>query len=234
MDLLIVFVLLAASFAGSALIFLAIRKSHLRREAQAALAAEKGWRFHHAPGRGGAPARTSISDPEEGWVLTLNVTSSGRGGSVSRWTLFEDPRPALDQGMALLGPEIPDRTAAMADRMLDRADAAGGIGGRIMQVMMNKLTGGLGAEAADLRAVPGDGPGTLFATPGAEHALDGLRDAPELVRARAEGNEMTQPVILRGPEGLRIRRNVALRSPEEIERYVALCRGLSARLQAPA
>lgn len=227
MEYFVAAVLILASFAGTGLIAYAIRHSHKRREALKTLCAERGWSFDYQPQTGGRGSRTVISDRSEGWELVLYFRSnSSTGGTTSHWTEFTQPRLALPDGMALLGPDIPEKTAAMADKMLDKI-GGGGFG----QMVLNKLTGGLAAEAADLRSVPGDGSGTLFATPGRETALDGLREAPELLEARSGRNEAQQPIVALSRHGLRLRLRHILRRPEEVAEFVELGRALTRQLE---
>lgn len=226
MDYLAAAVLILASFAGTGLIAFAIRSSHKRRDAMKAMAAQNGWQFRYEPQSGGRGSRTLISDPDEGWEVTLYFRSnSAKGGSWTSWSQFDQPRLALSDGMALLGPDIPAKTAAMADMMMEKMGS-----GNFMRMMLNKMTGGLGDEAAELRSVAGPGAGTLFATPGTEEALDGLRDAPELAAARQGRNEAQHPIVSRNRHGLRIRYKHLLRRPDELAEFIALGRALSARL----
>ncbi|MBW4983974.1 hypothetical protein KZZ07_15630 [Mameliella sp. CS4] len=228
MEIFVAAVLILASLAGTGLIAYAIRHGQKRREALKALCAERGWSFDYQPQSGGRGSRTVISDPSEGWELVLYYRSnSSTGGTTNHWTEFTQPRLALPDGMALLGPDIPEKTAAMADMMLGKM-GGGGLG----QMMLNKMTGGLAAEAADLRSVPGDGSGTLFATPGRETALTAIREAPDLLEARSGRNEAQQPIVALSRHGMRLRLRHILRRPEEITDFVELGRALTRRLGA--
>lgn len=226
MDFVLAAGLVLASFAGTALIYLAISQTRKRRAAIREMAQTRGWRFSHTESSGGSGSRTVISDPAEGWEVTLYFRSNtAQGGSTSSWSHFDAPGLALDSGLAVLGPEIPQQAQAMANSMLDL------MGGSIVQVVLNKMTGGLGAEMAELQSVPGNGPGTLFATPGRETALDAVRLAPELAQAREGRNDAQQPIVILGPMGLRLRYTYLLRRPEEVEGFITLGRALSARLR---
>ena len=225
MEIFVAAVLILASLAGTGLIAYAIRHGQKRREALKALCAERGWSFDYQPQSGGRGSRTVISDPSEGWELVLYYRSnSSTGGTTNHWTEFTQPRLALPDGMALLGPDIPEKTA---DMMLGKMG-----GGSLGQMMLNKMTGGLAAEAADLRSVPGDGSGTLFATPGRETALTAIREAPDLLEARSGRNEAQQPIVALSRHGMRLRLRHILRRPEEITDFVELGRALTRRLGA--
>lgn len=228
MDILVAIVLVLASFAGTGLLIFALRSGQKRRARLQEMSEANGWTFSYEPQSGGRGSRTVISDPQEGWEVVLYYRSnSSTGGSSSHWSQFEQPRLALPEGMALLGPEIPEKTKAMADSVLGSMG-----GGGIMRMILDKMTGGLGDEAADLRAVPGAGSGSLFATPGCETALDGLREAPELADARRGRNDAQHPIVSRNRHGLRIRYSHMLRKSEQVADFIALGRALSARLES--
>ena len=74
MEILVVVVLVIASFAGTALIGLAIRAGAKHREAIKALAGEKGWRYELKSLSNGTD--TVLSDEDEGWALTLSHRST--------------------------------------------------------------------------------------------------------------------------------------------------------------
>lgn len=228
MELFVVVTLILASFLGTGLIALAVRRGHQKREQLKTFAAEQGWTYHHTPSTGGRGSRSVISDPSEGWELVQYVQTSGTpggNGSTRRWTQFTQSRLALDSGLALLGPEIPEKTAAMAEMMLAKTG-----GGMIGKMLLDRMTGGLSDEASDLRAVSGEGRGTLFATPGCEAALAPVRDVPQLIEARKGLNEAMQPVVSLGREGLRIRRTGLLRGTDDMLRFVELGQALSQKL----
>lgn len=226
MEILFAAILILASFLGTGLIALAIRRGSQQREQLQAFAGQHGWTYQHTPSTGGLVARTVISDPSEGWELAQYVQTGGvHGGSTRRWTHFTQPRLALDDGLAVLGPDIPKKTAAMAEMMLEKAG-----GGKMATMLLNRMTGGLGDAAADLRSVPGDGRGTLFATPGREGALAPVRDMAELEKAREGKNEAMQPIVSLGRDGLRVKRSGQLRDPDDMLRFVNLGRALSQKL----
>jgi hypothetical protein len=118
MEILVIIVLVAASFCGTGLIYWAIKQSARQREALKALATKRGWQFEYSASSGGRGTETRISDPSEGWVMRLyfhsSSTSASGGGRTTRWTQFEAPDLAID-GMAVLGPDIPEKTKQMAD-----------------------------------------------------------------------------------------------------------------------
>lgn len=226
MNSLFIVLLLLASVLGSGLIGLALWQGQRRQERLKIFAAERGWTYQLQPSSGGSGRRTVIANPSEGWELVQYFQSSGsQGGSTRRWTQFTQPGLALPEGLALLGPEIPQKTAAMAESLL-----AGSGGGMIGRMLLDRMTGGLGDEAAALRSVPAPGAGTLFATPGQEETLSPVRDLPELAQARQGKNEAMQPVVSISPEGLRIRQTGLLKSRNEVQSFVDLGRALSARL----
>ena len=175
-------VFVVASVGGSALIIFALRMAKQSRDALKQMAEAEGWTFDFRGSTGGRGAETVIRDPNEGWVVTMYVHSGTTSGSSSstgastRWTSFEAPGLAVE-GLAVIGPDIPEKTKQMANTML------GMMGGDIGLFILNKITGGLGKEAQGVRTIDRPGPGTLMASPGAEDALDGVREAPALIAA---------------------------------------------------
>ena len=213
-----------AFLAGGALLFYVIRLSAKRRAEIEQMARDKGWGYHFIPASGASGSSTIIDDQSEGWMLEIFVQSSSNSNSSNsstRWSMFTHSRAGIDQGMAVLGPEIPAKTAAMADKFL------GMMGGDIGRWMLDKITGGLGEEAAGLRTVQSEGSGHLMATPDAETTLDGVREMPDLLAARLGKSDSHQPIVMRGNFGLRLRVSKMLKTAEEVEAFVALGKALS-------
>ena len=224
MNSLLIALFVIAFLAGGALLFYVIRLSAKRRAEIEQLAANNGWDYHFIPASGGSGSSTIIDDKSEGWMLEIFVqssTNSNNSGSSTRWSMFTHEKAGIDQGMAVLGPEIPAKTAAMADKFL------GMMGGDIGRWMLDKITGGLGEEAAGLRTVPGDGSGHLMASPGAETALDSVREMPDLLAARLGQSDSHQPIVMRGNFGLRLRVSKMLKTAEEVENFISLGKSLS-------
>lgn len=227
MNLILLSGLALASVAGTLVIFLAVSGTRKQRAALREMAVAEGWTFSHEESDGRSGSRTVIADPAEGWAVTLyNRSNASGGGSDTRWSHFDLPALALPDGMAVLGPEIPESSRAMADSLLGRFG-----GGAMVRMLLDRMTGGLGDELADLRSVAGPGQGALFATPGREDALDRVRDLPELLAARKGRNESQQPIVIRSPQGLRLRYAHLLRRPDEVADFIALGRALAGRLR---
>jgi len=217
-----------ASIGGTALMVVALRAGAKRRERFAAYASENGWRYAFIAPAGSGVTEHEFTDPDAGWTLTIHSYSSGTANnttSTRAWTEFRMPLLDIPEGMAVLGPDIPRKTQQMANKMM------GLMGGDLGQFLLDKMTGGLGAEMQGLRSIESAGPGTLFASPGAETALDDLRFAPELANARVGKNEAQQPIVLRGPFGLRLRVATRLRSVAQIEEFIRLGRALADNLR---
>lgn len=219
MNFMLVTLFVVAFLAGGALLFYVIRLSARRRAEIEQMAAGNGWRHQFIPASGGSGSSTIIDNEAEGWMLEIFVqssTNSNNSGSSTRWSMFTHSRAGIDQGMAVLGPEIPAKTAAMADKFL------GMMGGDIGRWMLDKITGGLGNEAAGLRSVDGDGSGHLMASPGAETALDQIRETPDLLAARLGKSDNHQPIVMRGPFGMRLRVSRMLKTAAEVEDFIKL------------
>ena len=224
MNFLLIALFVVAFLAGGALLFYVIRLSAKRRAEIEQMAHNNGWGYHFIPASGGSGSSTIIDDKSAGWMLEIFVQSSSNSNSSNsstRWSMFTHSRAGIDQGMAVLGPEIPAKTAAMADKFL------GMMGGDIGRWMLDKITGGLGEEAAGLRTVQGEGSGHLMATPDAETTLDGVREMPDLLAARLGKSDSHQPIVMLDNFGLRLRVSKMLKTAEEVEAFVALGKALS-------
>lgn len=230
MDPLLITVFAVAVAIGAAAITYAIRSSAKTEAEQKALADAQGWTRTHT--RDNSGSTTTFESAEEGWRLDIftgrsNTGSSNRTSNSVRWTMFTHPGVGIDRGMAVLGPDIPEKMRAMADKMM------GLMGGDIGRFLLDKITGGLGTEAQGLRTVESDAPGHMMVSPGAEGSLDAIRDLPELLAAREGLRDNDQPIVMRGPFGLRLRVSSKLKSAKDIEDFVALGRLLSVGVSQP-
>ena len=99
-------------------------------------------------------------------------------------------------------------------------------------MILMKFLGPLGDDMARLQAAPGTGPGTLLATPGAETALDPVRDAPDLAAARQGRNPAQQPMAIRDTQGFALRQTGLIRKPEQLRAFISLGNSLADRLRA--
>ncbi len=224
MDITFVALFLLASIGSSAVLVFALRAGAAKRAKLQQFARMHGWQYDYIPAKGSGSSETILTDPSEGWTLTIYFYSSNSGRTRSH-TQYCDPGLAIPDGMAVLGPDIPAKTREMADKMI------GMMGGDIGRFLLDKITNGLGEEAQGLRSIDSQGSGTLMASPGAETSLDGIRFAPELANARAGRNEAQQPIVMRGPFGLRLRIPKRLRKPDQIKAFIDLGRALSDNLR---
>ena len=116
---LFIVVFVAASIGGTALMLLAVRAGARSQEKYRALAQDRGWRYDHAPSTGGGASITTFSDPGGSWLLELyshSSSTSGGSGSTRHYTEYRDSAPSIPRGMAVLGPEIPEKTKARPTR----------------------------------------------------------------------------------------------------------------------
>lgn len=222
---LLIVLFLVCAVGGTGLLAYAVRAGHRSRAALKAMAEAEGWQVRTGPSPSGYGTETVISDPSEGWSLTLTFLSSNTSSSTNRWTSFDAPDLPIE-GLAVLGPDLPEKTKEMAGKMM------GLFGGDLGLMLLNKITGGMGEEARGLRSVDSPGPGTLLSTPGAETALNDLRFAPELTNARLSKNEAQQPIVMRGEFGLRIRTTRYLKKPEDAKDFIDLGRALADNLRS--
>lgn len=222
--------LVIAALAGSGIVFAAFRNNRKWRADLRDLASREGWRVEETAASGQDGMRIDISDPARGWTLTLyslgHSTSGGRSGT-TRWTRFTAPDLALGDGLAVLGPDMPEGARIRLESALG---STGGIG----HMILTKLLGALGPDMSRLQAVPDEGAGTLLATPGAETALMPIRDAPDLASARRGRNPAQQPVAIRDGQGFALRHSGLMRKPDDLRAFAALGHSLAERLRAAA
>lgn len=222
--------LIIASLAGAMIVFAAFRQNRRWRAELRHLASTEGWQIEEATASGRNGMKIDISHPAEGWTLTLySLSHSTPGGSsgTTRWTRFTAPDLALPEGLAVLGPDMPDGARI---RMESALGSTGGVG----RMILMKFLGPLGEDMARLQAAPGTGPGTLLATPGAETALDPVRDAPDLAAARQGRNPAQQPMAIRDTHGFALRQTGLIRKPEQLRAFISLGNSLADRLRAAA
>ena len=207
--------------------FLFRRSDRLDAETLQRLAGKRGWRIERklasqagsAGGVGGGRGYRIEVFPTDGagWsCLVTRYQNSGAGGAV-RKTEFEDPGARLPAGMVVVGPGIPEKEAAAAAMLFGRFDGALG------QLLLSKLLGDEAASAAGLQqATDGAVPGaTVFATPDAPASAIGATYAP-LLRSwlRAHPKEEEFPILIAGPERLRIRLRTATHRADQLEAFL--------------
>lgn len=220
---LIIALLVLAAGIGNFLMLKAYKASAAHAAVLSELAAQHGWTFTDVKATRRSQGHYDIVDHTAGWTLSIY------GGGDNRVSEWRDPTLALpDDGLALYAPPMPEKTRQMAGRMMEKM---GGLG----RVMLDTFAKGLGPRAADMRLVEDDSdPATLFATPGAEAAFDGLKNAPELLQLNAFGSNLANsPVLVRGSKGLEMKINRQLRDAGEIEAYLTVALTLRQKLTAP-
>ncbi|MEO0437743.1 MAG: hypothetical protein AAF098_12635 [Pseudomonadota bacterium] len=200
-----------------------------------ALCMRRGWYLSDVdPGRG-PRSGTAITAPPENWRMSFHRISSGATGtssmdSGSRWTVWLDPNLALSQGVAVLGPAIPDKTREKTRQMLENSRL-------LSRVMLDAFVKGLNRkESLALRVVDGrfdSSHATLLATPGNEHAFDRLVGSDCLdALAQFEGRIGDRPSLIRDSAGLQFRVERTLKKEEEILSFVEVGRAVSKELNS--
>lgn len=226
-DIWIVLVLVCAALAGNVLLFMALRAGSRRRKALEQMAAHNGWRYASQKASAGRGSTLTLSDPVARWTVEIYTnSSSGSGGSTTRWTRFERPDLGLSEGAAILGPAIPAQSAQFAAMVMDS------LAGRFL----GKLIMGIDEAGADLARLAHVAEvdvtsGTLFATPEARHALDPVIGHGALTAAREGLDEMKQPILSRSKGGFRIRVRRALYDPKDLAALVTLGEVLARSLE---
>ncbi|SLN16466.1 hypothetical protein [Roseisalinus antarcticus] len=227
MDSGIVLIVIGLSAISGLVLMVALRAARQRREALRALAEGNGWSYREERATAGRGRRIVLAGPTDRWRLTLyRGPSSSSGGSV-QWTDFVAPDAGIPDGLALLGPPIPEKTAQLATTML------AGFGGQVIGKIFSGIDNDIGADISRLAFVPGVSPedGTLFATSDATDALTPILGHAAFADARRGRNERRQPIVMRGAFGLKIRIRKELATPEEIEALVGFGETLRAALR---
>ena len=220
MTTLMIVVLVVAAMLGSVLLVAAFRKAKQNEAGLQALAQAEGWRFEKVKETARRQGHLALSDDSAGWSLRIY---SGSGQGQTSATVWTDERLALPSGLAAYAAPMPEKTQMMINLMMDKA---GGLG----RVLLDSVFKGLGPEAKELRMIEDDDPATLMASPGAERAFDALKGADELLVLNQFGQNIADvPYLLRNQEGLSLRLNKRLKTPEDIKRFIEAGEVLAAK-----
>ena len=227
----LLFIVVAAAF-GQYLLFKARERGKAWEAGLKELCARRSWHFGYVDPEKGARSGTAISNPEENWCLSFHRIGSGVSGSNSmnsgdRWTVWREPSLSLD-GLAVLGPAIPDKTREKTQEMLERS-------GLVSRVMLEAFVKGLDRKIAlTLRVVEqrfNSSEATLLATPGSEGAFDALIDSTELSKLEAfEGLIGDRPSLVRDKDGLKFRVERTLKDHKEIVDFIEAGRSISGEM----
>lgn len=200
MDNAFIFVLIAASIAGTALMFLALRKGAHRQQDLKAFADQQGWQYEHQPATNRTAQISRFSNPDEDWTLSL-ISSGGGEGSTHRRIEWHTPQGALEDGEAVLGMPLPEKSVAMMH-------SGGELGKQILKAALKATLHALGKTRFNLtvdEATAGHPGGVVMASDGQAQAMDGIRQSEALAQFRMSHKPAEVPVIIRDATGLTLR-----------------------------
>ncbi len=206
-----------------------------RRDAEelAALGAQRGWIIERQMAVGGKGYRVAVT-PQDGAGWSCRVTryiNVARGGTV-RSTVFEDPAIRLSTGLVVIGPGLPDAERKAAAALL------GPLGGGLERMLAVKMLGEELATLApdlsvvDVASLPG---ATVFATGDTPAATIAAACAPLLnAWRRAHPKIEAAPILVLGPDGLRLRLRTDASSAPMLGAFLDLALAVRDRLaEAP-
>jgi hypothetical protein len=204
---------LAAAVTGAGWVALARRRT-ARDEAFQALAARRGWSLTISDQKLGRPPSLRLAARSgPGW--TARATRAGRGDArpIQAGTEFAVDEPRWTDGLFVIGP-APDTASlqsAEGQRALSRA-----------------LGDDVAKYAAVLRHAPLDDGFALYATAD----LPPRFDIPATVRRLAawEGTQASRPILILGPEGMRLRLRQDTTRADRMERFIDLALDLARTL----
>lgn len=215
--------LLGATFAY-ALWRLVIRRDTIEAKALEDMAARRGWTVRRHMAQAGNVAasgkgyRIEIApNSTSAWSCLVTRFKNDTGSTVIRTTEFTDPTARLDGGLVVIGPGIAEADAQTA------ASLMGSFSGPLGTMMLGKL---LGSDAALATGISFDseasGPdATVFATPGAPAAIMAEAYAPLVAQWRQDNSgEELFPILIAGPEALRIRLRTDLVEAARLEPFI--------------
>lgn len=226
MNIYVIAALILASLVGYGLIFLAMRKGAQRKLDYQAFAGQHGWQYEKID-ETGRKVVNRFRDPKDNWVLDVVFVSGGSyavgpySGSVRRWIEWHSPTGAME-GEAALGMPLPEKSVKMMQM-------GGDMGKQILKAALKGTFYAIGNTRFTLtidEASAGDPGGVVMSTPGQEKAMDAFRRNTDLAAYRMGRNTADVPVVIRNQDGISLRRPGAVKTPEDLARYVELGKSL--------
>lgn len=200
------------------LLFWFRRVDAARIEEFQALAARRGWALNVKEQRLGRPAVMRLSPRAGGtWLLETRLHGSNSVGSGElQYTEFNITTPFWLEGTMVIGPQIPDDTAALSNFIADKMD--GPMGERLLGQIIGEHSA---ADAAGLSLH--DGPDTLTIL---ANTRPGLRfDLVAVARCMASWNQQSDdikdhPIVIVNRDGLNVRLRQAIGRADKMEEFI--------------
>jgi len=213
-------VLALVGLAGPALLIWLWRDQKRRQAALRAMAARRGWQIAITLSQFGAPERAVLrpqAQSQNPWDLTSRRQHNDGGGiSEIASTDYTRPDPRWPEGLLVIGPPLPPEAAAMAGTMLAMMQ------GPMGEAVLAKLIGpGLAHQASHLHLLPEVAGATAFASHDPANRADPARIAAGLATWQSlKSGETGRPILILGPDGMRLRLRHQLKTPAEIEAFI--------------
>lgn len=227
-----VIVLVLASVGGTALMFFAMKKGSQKQHDYMTYAQTQGWTCDPNAGQGQRNVLiTLFQDPGDDWELrVIFASNNAHNGSSRRQVEWHSPRGALQNGEAVLGMPLPEKSVRMMQM-------GGDIGKQVLKAALKASFHALGRTRFDLtfdEATAGDPGGVVMASEGHAQAMDALRRNADLARFRDTHKDVMVPIIIRDETGLTLRRPGAVKSMDDLRELVDLGVSLRSDLGQPS
>lgn len=214
----IIVLILIISVTGYLIQWFAVRKMSLSEEKIKAFAKSKKWHYRLLQENNDESNSIYLTPPSKEWkieiysqISTSHVTNSTHK---NEWVEWSTQQGELKNGMAILGPKLPEKTIKMLNK------GKGGIFNDIIKRLMFQYTQGMDIDLAYCKLVEEsmeDSIGAVLASEGNEKALDKFKTLKGLATTRENKKIMYQPIIIRDTKGIRIRIRGKLKQTEQFE-----------------
>jgi hypothetical protein len=212
-----------------AVLYVNVRKPDRKDAAAFAdLAQRRGWRVQRHMATLGKGYRVKVT-PGTGEEWSCLVTRYLNIPTTVLTTEFRTETVALEAGMVVIGPGLPEADAVMAEKMMG---GAAGLIGRLLSV--DTADGDVNDHLPDLHRVtaarlPG---ASLFATDAADFTALLRAFGPHLQRWQAvHQDEKAFPILIASPKGLRLRLRLDADAPQ-LEGFIDMARAFAKDMAA--
>lgn len=204
------------TLAATGLAVLWFKKSQeAQREAFEALAARRGWSLHITTQSLGRPAllRLSARGGPQWTARSLAVPGDTTGASQSRMTEYTGEEPRWSQGTLFIGPSAPLSQSPDGPHPASPAQQETWIRDYI-------IGDGMGADLSGLAPISGPGHLSIHASADPKLRVD-IAEMGKLWAAwQPMGPKQALPIVMLGPNGMRVRLWHATKSADQLERLI--------------
>lgn len=200
------------------------------REAFQTMAARRGWSLTISDEKLGRPAVLRLSSRGGmGWQVEVRQRTSSKRASGRRLaaTEFHTDEKSCPEGMVTIGPPIPRAVAQAAGVLLGDLE-------RLQSTALARFMGeDLARQVSALRPLPGPDTISVFASADDQAArldLEAVADAVSAWYERIGRVQGLQPLIMLGPDGLRVRLPAALHRADRMEAFVDMSLAIARRM----